>query len=69
MRPIVLVSVLGDCEHFTIDEDTSAEELIQALKMMKHGNVVLYDLFMIQLIERLPKVAERTEVDYALQSP
>lgn len=69
MRPIVLVSVLGDCEHFTIDEDTTAEELIDALKHMKNGNVILYDLFMILLTERLPKVTQRKEVDYALQTP
>ena len=69
MKPLILVSVLGDCEHFTIDEDTTAEELIQALKMMKNGNVILYDLFMIQLVARLPTVTQRTEVDYALQSP
>lgn len=63
----VLVCVVDDKEFFVVDEDTTAEEIVAALKTMRNGRILLYDLFMIQLTERIPQ--QRTEVDYSLQSP
>ena len=67
MKPIVLVHMDTLKKFFVFDEDATAEGLIQALKEMTNGNVILYDLFMIQMTERLPP--QRKEVDYAQQSP
>lgn len=63
-RPQVLVSVKDDKEFFVVDENTTAEELIRALRQMKNGHKILHGLFVIQQGRN-----ERTEVDYSLQSP
>ena len=42
--PIVLLRFMDGREFFTIDEDTTADELVLALLEMKNGSTILHDI-------------------------
>ena len=44
MKPVVLTSLYGNREFFMVDEKSTAEDIIKALKLMRGGYLILVHL-------------------------